>query len=467
MKYFLIKKALLLSGVSLLMLPFLVAQASWPGAVADPVLWLQTEDLSTASHELAGQLNQLQVFVVYATTTETEEVLWTLSHADTSRLLMTTNRLADLQSGEYLSLPAPPLEVIAAEQEVPQLRTYFQSQAINKRLQEESLYDLLLGQKAQWPAIPAENFSGKLLELVVYDRLLSLQERQQLESYLALKYGISLQQEVARHYLSATGIPYWDALKARAYPNHISGIGSDFASSIQHLRSSSATPSGSFLSIGLQSDSFLCQACYLSWSDNGMATVVAAESTEQDHPQPMQRLWMLQSLDFNPEQKLVFSLDSRQLYSQLPRGKQWYLLLDSSGEGAFQPESTHYLPPDQVTSEGVIYWTDVQLPFSSPNLWHFSFGFLPESTRATNDFFQQVLLSPNPSPDGHFQLRVSLAEPEPLLVSIFNDLGQLAKQIRLSPSRHHFLQQFIPAKGSYHLVLQAGERQYSTTLLIP
>ncbi len=73
--------------------------------------------------------------------------------------------------------------------------------------------------KSQWNNF--EGFKGFTPELLVFDRVLSPTENSIFESYLALKYGLTLN----KSYLSANGNVIWDYKTDSIYSNRITGYG--------------------------------------------------------------------------------------------------------------------------------------------------------------------------------------------------------------------------------------------------
>ncbi|MEQ6119680.1 invasin domain 3-containing protein, partial [Reichenbachiella sp. MALMAid0571] len=73
-----------------------------------------------------------------------------------------------------------------------------------------------------------EAFIGDISEVIVYNRNLTDAEKDRIESYLALKYGITLDQTVATDYFASDGTTkVWDATVNAAYTNDVTGIGRD------------------------------------------------------------------------------------------------------------------------------------------------------------------------------------------------------------------------------------------------
>ena len=90
---------------------------------------------------------------------------------------------------------------------------------------------------------------GGIAEVVIYDEFLGDTDKQKIESYLALKYGITLQQTQLnfttpspRSYLASDGSTMWDhtAPDASTYDHDIAGIGRDDASGLGQVKSKSS-----------------------------------------------------------------------------------------------------------------------------------------------------------------------------------------------------------------------------------
>jgi len=81
-------------------------------------------------------------------------------------------------------------------------------------------------------------FDGLLPEYISYNRSLTDNERNRVESYLALKYGITLGQH--RHYKNSKNKIFWDKENNNLFGNNVFGIGRDDISSLYQLQCESA-----------------------------------------------------------------------------------------------------------------------------------------------------------------------------------------------------------------------------------
>lgn len=97
-------------------------------------------------------------------------------------------------------------------------------------------------------------YRGLIMEQIVYKSVLSSSQIQRINSYLALKYGVTLDQSVALDYLASDGnITMWKAADNLGYTNDIFGIGKDDLQALNQKVSKSVN-SGTILTIALDND---------------------------------------------------------------------------------------------------------------------------------------------------------------------------------------------------------------------
>jgi hypothetical protein len=118
-------------------------------------------------------------------------------------------------------------------------------------------------------------FAGQLAELVGYNQALPNDERQKVESYLAIKYGVTLDQSAARDYFSSDGSAVYPAATThRAYNNNIAGVGRDDATALEQRKSRSIN--GNAILTLVHNEAFSADKSFLVWGDNGKAVSLSA-----------------------------------------------------------------------------------------------------------------------------------------------------------------------------------------------
>ncbi len=119
--------------------------------------------------------------------------------------------------------------------------------------------------------------NGKIPEAITYNRALTSGEIQQVESYLAAKYGITLDQTSPTSYVASDGsTKMWDATGNSSYDDDIAVIGRDDAGGLNQKQSKSIN-TDDILAVGLgtvevsnavNANSFVSDKSFLSWGNN-------------------------------------------------------------------------------------------------------------------------------------------------------------------------------------------------------
>ena len=157
--------------------------------------------------------------------------------------------------------------------------------------------------------------SEHVIESLIYNAKVSKVARMSAETYLALKYGVSLE---GVDYLSPQGGVIWSHDSNGAYSHSIAGIGLD---TTYHLyNKEGVSPMDTFLRISLSDSCFLLQPeTYMLWGHNGGGLTRSARMVLPEKQIPssgdtlvlLNRRWMMQYTDFgNPLTKVRIQKDA-------------------------------------------------------------------------------------------------------------------------------------------------------------
>lgn len=146
--------------------------------------------------------------------------------------------------------------------------------------------------------------NGLMPEVVLYNRKLTATERQQVNSYMALRYGITLDQTTPTDYLASDGTTtMWKASDNTGFANNIAGIGRDEIGSLyqKQSRSINTAVTGNLIAIGVgselaasnadNSDTILNNKSFLVWGDNNGATTYTTNVAGANVTLRMPRVW--------------------------------------------------------------------------------------------------------------------------------------------------------------------------------
>jgi hypothetical protein len=152
----------------------------------------------------------------------------------------------------------------------------------------------------------ASNFyNGKIAELISFSVRPTDAEHARIESYLAIKYGITLDQTAATDYVNSSGSSIWDGTDNAAYNVDIAGIGRDDRSCLNQKQSKSQN-AGSIVTMGLgtiatsnadNANTFSEDGDFLIWGNDG-DFADQANANNSDVPgnvtERMERIWKVE-----------------------------------------------------------------------------------------------------------------------------------------------------------------------------
>lgn len=150
-------------------------------------------------------------------------------------------------------------------------------------------------------------FAGNINELAVYNRALSASEIVQVQSYLAYKYGITINQAIPSSYIATDGVTkMWDAGTSNLYKNNIAGIGRDDNTDLYQRQSASVNDTSLTIAVGdsiaatnqTSPGAFSDDLSFMSWADNNLATTLSTAITGGNATLRMPRVWKMQKVNF-------------------------------------------------------------------------------------------------------------------------------------------------------------------------
>jgi len=261
----------------------------------------------------------------------TEKFIWSFEKNLKSELALTTHRMADIASIKYMNF-------LQNHSVAPKINTYTQFK--DKEPVSLSSQTLRIGGKSVTPDLPVVPFNGLIPEMIVYDRVLNDKERLQVESYLALKYGITLSLLGENSYLNSDGIVIWDGTANYLFSNNIAGIGRDDRSSLYQKQSSGSNIPG-LLTLGAgeiketnaENSSVFSDKSFLIWGDNNGE--LDFDSKEQGQPAHLFRKWLMSAHHQASDIRTTLKFGARQTDAKLKNGEVWWLTIDHSSTGMF------------------------------------------------------------------------------------------------------------------------------------
>lgn len=224
--------------------------------------------------------------------------------------------------------------------------------------------DFYIGGRFQ--ASNAHYLDGQIAELIIYDAIPSELEQEKIQSYLAIKYGISkasvdntsTMSQDERDYFDSGGLIIWDYSVNTSYPHGITAIGRDDDSALDQQKSKSNNTGGAITMD--KGGAFGSDKDFLFWSNN--AGITTTDDVPGGYTIRSNRVWKVQ-LTGSPG-SVTFTADLAALgLENTGSAGDYALLIDTDGTfatGATAHTSGASLVGNELTFTGVSF-TDADL----------------------------------------------------------------------------------------------------------
>lgn len=398
-----------------------------------PVVWVRpdTSILSPSLCDTISATTKYTMMMVYKSLQpDVAQQLWKIFRPDSTFYVISTHGLYT----ESIPLPnkerQPPLSLQAC--------IYTAQHTLTSDTIHNGNYQLYIGAE-----IPTDSTRIALYEAAYFPTSLSRKQILFFQTYLALKYGITLNKA---HYLSTMGDTLWNAITDKRYYHHIKGIGSDSVYNFYSQKSSSLEDDVLNISCA---DSLPHNSYVLIGDDNAELDWYAYESTTS----MLQRTWQIKTT--NNQQPLIICLNSDKAGEFTDTLH--LALLNEEGEimQTFFPDSIdinklyYTIVPSQKqlyfsfisTSEIHNYSRKINKGNNSP-----SQSEQDEEEALICDI--KITLGPNPT-YGKYSLNVSLPQPTNILFVIQDPTGKSVMQQKLTNSSEYQYGGYLYSKGLY------------------
>lgn len=177
--------------------------------------------------------------------------------------------------------------------------------------------------------------TGQIAEVALFNRQLTTAEKYQVESYLALKYGFTLDQTSAKNYIASNGTVFWNATSNGSYKNNIFGVGVDNVCALFQYQSVSINTS----ILSINGATSLPYYSFLMVADNaGANTVSAATGLPNNINAKIARVWRASQTGTRTSMNFVYDKSSTNYgnYAAISSSMNVYMLIDSNADGVYE-----------------------------------------------------------------------------------------------------------------------------------
>ena len=466
----------------------LLAQS--PGGVARQSLWLRGNFFSDSSGNqilnfnpatslegkksvtMPGNITNLRratVFTVYRNPVVEDARVWQIN-GDFGDLSLTTHEVASQSEKMTMVFKKPESKTSNSGKSVAVISTYLRQQASVPGNNNNTPPVVRFGNTST--STPTTQPTGLIAEFIVYETLLKEKQVARVESYLAIKYGITLE----KNYVNSSGQTIWNRKLDSAFSHNIAGVGRDDRT-LLYQKQGTSSGADDQLVIGIKSitpnnalnTGQLSDGDYMLWGDNGKPFVLEQQNSQQNSDVILsQKKWRM-----NLSRKTLgavatqLKIDTKTLMpASLPNGY-FCLVIDRSGAGDFAPQHCDYILPDSVSGDGIASFSGIHWDTDASGKDAFSFGL---KTRLSADANRPVTFQvfPNPLIDGHYNVAVTLDKPADIRVRIYDIHLHLVDSKDAYGQANYLLPGTIrTAAGVYIVKLFTNDKEFSQLIIRP
>jgi hypothetical protein len=323
----------------------------------------------------------------------------------------------------------------------------------------------------------SDKSNGLVAEFIVYQTILKDKQIARIESYLAVKYGITLE----RNYVNSAGQTIWNRKTENLYSNNIAGIGRDDLSTLYQKQGTSCSSSDQ-LTIAVDNIAVsnskntgqLNDKDYLIWGDNGRNFTFSPDTDPKGSNILLtEKKWLMKTSGKTARTiSTELKIDTKSLLTADFPKEYFCLAIDRLGSGDFAPANCTYITPNCISPDGIASFSGIKWDTDGSGKDAFSFGLKTRINDVITDPDAAKLISfqvyPNPTTDGHYNLAVTLNKPADIRINIYDIHLNLIETKKASGQANYLIPGRIKAaSGSYIIKLYTPSKEFSQIIIRP
>lgn len=316
--------------------------------------------------------------------------------------------------------------------------------------------------------------TNQLAELIYIPRFINNVEKQIIESYLSLKYGISLNDNL--DYYNSTGEVIWDFKENDGFNKRITGIGKDEAIGLNQKQSKNSLADGLIIGVdnimktNEENQIHLKNKEFLLWGDNGNSPILD-KGDDGDAKKIMKRIWKIKSIsDTISKIRVQLKIDKKlmPLDAKVETNNDDFiwLAIDSISESTFNYKNAKYIKATKNNENEVIFdnveftnaadylFTIVMAKESDVKASNLSADQLSANINSEIDVVNQFLIYPNPTfANANFNIKFNLKELSIVSVKIVDITGKILKAENLGAITNYLFSSNLSVSGTFLIII--------------
>lgn len=469
--------------------------AQSPGGIGRQSIWLQgnffsdsaqswklnfnpATNMDNASRQIKmpGNIEELRratIFTVYQNTVLDEEIpVWQMN-GGFGDLLFSTRQVSS-KSGKMNLLFQKPAAASAKQKKTETIISTYLRQKPKSAAGTEGNEEPVIQFGNLQSSHRGNGSPGLVAEFIVYETILKEKEIARIETYLALKYGITLEKD----YLNSLGKTIWNRKNDEVYSNNIAGIGRDDHSALYQKQGTSSSTTDQ-LTIGVnniarsngENTGQLNDRDYLIWGDNAQPFTVTREAKPGVSDIVLSgKKWLIKSVGKTSKTiSTELKIDTKTLLSELNPKENFYIAIDRSGSGEFVPKNCSYIMADSISAAGIASFSGLRWDTDGSGQDVFSFGVKSTMSPEVLGGFAKLIsfrVYPNPSADGHYNIAVTLNKEADLHIEVYDIHLRLVESRKVTGRSNYLVPGNITAAaGTYLVKLFTADKEFSQIII--
>lgn len=319
----------------------------------------------------------------------------------------------------------------------------------------------------------ALNNDIKTFEIVYISENISSKDKSIIETYLSIKYGVSLEQ--SKNYVTSKGDTIWNPKENEIFNNRITAIGNDSILGLNQIKSKNALNDGLCIEVLLNDKTnklnhFLDQS-FIIWGDNNKAFNFKKDTNKSENN--LERVWKLKTYSNENSQlltKIVF--DKKLINLQYDKQNFIWLAIDSVGTKQINYNTSKFYKAivddeNQIIFDAINISPNTNYLFSLVQRNDSQISKIDKEIKTENEVVQGFSIYPNPIYKSQpFYIDFNLSEPSEVNIAVYDINGRLFKNKNLGKIKSFAYQETIQSSGTFLIQVSINGKIQSTKLIV-